>query len=55
MENYDITHKYQIRTETLLNLLEVHNHGNHGPFDEGQPPFINQIDRYKWLLKKLKS
>ena len=52
--NYGHAQKYQNKAEALIELLEVHDCGQVGGFDRGQPHSheLNLMDRYNWLKNK---
>ena len=54
--HFDNAYKYQIGADVLLGMLEIHNCGKQGGFDEGQNPggfrTYSLEQRYKWVANK---
>lgn len=48
-------HEYYCYVEALVSLLEVHNCGSTGGFDEGQTQTQSIYQRWQWLVKKGKG
>jgi len=44
--------KYSDKAEGLIELLEIHDCGSTGGFDEDQPTASNLFDRWDWLYRK---
>jgi hypothetical protein len=48
-KNWSNAAKYSLKAEALIELLEVHNCGSIGGFDNGQKPNSTLEERWEWL------
>lgn len=52
IHSYDLANNYSLKSEALIELLEIADCGSIGGFDRDQPRALNIFDRFDWLCKK---
>jgi len=55
MKDYQLARDYEVRCETLIELLEVHDCGSKGGFDKGQDYGPGFLARLIWVTLKYDS